>query len=64
MYLTVLQAGPHFWWGAGCGLAVYGICFAMVKLRLFSILKWLLLVIMFAIFALAAYGALYPYVYY
>lgn len=64
MYLFVLQAGPHFWWGAGCGLAAYGICFAMVKLRLFPVLKWLLFAIMFAIFALTAYGLLYPYIIY
>ncbi len=64
MYLFVLQAGPHFWWGAGCGLAAYGICFAMVKLRLFPVLKWLLLGLLLAIIALVTYGFLYPYLIY
>lgn len=64
MYLFVLQAGLYFWWGVGCGLAAYGICFSMVKLRLFPILKWLLLGILLSIIALAVYVLLYPHIKY
>ncbi|MHA6482225.1 hypothetical protein ACX1C1_10045 [Paenibacillus sp. strain BS8-2] len=58
----VIRAKPLFYWGAGCGLAVYFVCYGMVKFRLFPVLKWALLGLMFIVLALIVYAFLYPHV--